>query len=216
MVGDDPDQQVAATIDLMAKYVREDAHSPEVKSVAGSLAPPDASPDEILNAAFLYVRGLVRFQQDETTAQPLQSRIAAAGLDGYPVVEVLIRPRDMVTWRGEGYGQPAGDCDDFSMLTAALLMARGVKVNFATAAADGRVPGQWSHVYVVAYPGGGERVPMDTSHGQAPGWEAQGASVTRREEWPITSGFREILVAGVIVAVVLANCWKRLRRGRTL
>lgn len=212
VVGDDPDAQVATTIELMVKYVREDAHTPEVVQAASEAAPPGSTPDEILDGIFTYVRNLIRFQHDEKTAAPLESRIAAAGYD-YPVVEVLIRPRDMVTWRRDtGQGQ-IGDCDDFAMLTAALLQARGVEAHFATVAADARMPGQYSHVYVVAYPAGGGRVPMDTSHGQYPGWEASNG-VTRREEWPIGAGLRGLLVMVLVVAAVAVNFFKR--RGRTL
>ena len=45
---------------------------------------------------------------------------------------------------------PAGDCDDFSMLTAALLEASGIPWEFVTVAADRDSPGRFSHVYVRA------------------------------------------------------------------
>jgi hypothetical protein len=206
VVGDDPDEQVAETIGLMQRYVREDTGTPEVLSAAEEAAPPG---DDPLDGVFRYVKGLIRFQADETTAAPLQSRLAKMGLGEYPVVEVLIRPRDMVTWRRDtGQGQ-VGDCDDYAMLTAALLIARGVDASFVTVAADPREPGQYSHVYVAAYPPGGGRVAMDTSHGEQPGWEV--ANVTRRREWPIRSGFRGLLLAGLVILALVSN-WAKIKR----
>jgi hypothetical protein len=207
VVGDDPDEQVADTIALMAQYVREDVGTPEVQQAADEAAPPGEDP---LDGVFRYVKGLIRFQSDETTAAPLQSRLAKLGLGDYPVVEVLIRPRDMLTWRGDtGQGQ-VGDCDDFVMLTAALLMAKGVDCSFVTVAADPREPGQYSHVYVAAYPAGGSRVAMDTSHGEYAGWEVEDR-VTRRTEWPIRTGYRGLLLAGLMILALVAN-WAKIKR----
>jgi transglutaminase-like putative cysteine protease len=214
VTGDDPDSQVAETIELMARYVREDARAPEVQAAAAEITSPGAIPQEDIEAIFYHVKRLIRFQHDETTAQPLTSRLVQMGVGDYPVVEVLIRPRDMVTWRKDtGRGQ-VGDCDDFAMLTAALLLSRNIKANFVTAAADYRVLGQWSHVYVAAYPQGGARVAMDTSHGEYPGWEVQG--VGRKREWPIEGGYRGLVIAAVLALVLWAQCagawWKRERR----
>jgi hypothetical protein len=207
VVGDDPDEQVAATINLMQRYVREDAGTPEVRGMAEEAAPPGEDP---LGGVFRYVKGLVRFQADEHTARPLESRLAKAGLGDYPVVEVLIRPRDMATWqRDTGRGQ-VGDCDDYAMLTAAMLMSKGIDAAFVTVAADPRQPGQYSHVYVAAYPAGGGRVAMDTSHGEYAGWEVQ-ENVTRRQEWPIKTGYRGLILAGLVILALMSN-WARIKR----
>lgn len=207
VVGDDPDEQVADTIGLMSRYVREDAYSAEVLAAAEEAAPPG---DDPLDGVFRYVKGLIRFQSDETTAKPLESRLVKMGLGEFPVVEVLIRPRDMLTWRRDtGHGQ-VGDCDDFVMLTAALLLAKGIDVSFVTVAADPRQPTQYSHVYVAAYPAGGGRVAMDTSHGDYAGWEVQDR-VTRRTEWPIRAGYRGILLAGLVILALVAN-WTKIKR----
>ena len=215
VVPDDPDEQVAITIELMSDYVRADAQSPEVVAEAEIAAPAGAGPLDILDGIFHHVKHLIQFQHDEDTASPLRSKLLEAGLGDYPVVEVLIRPRDMITWRGDTRGgQPKGDCDDYAMLTAALVLAKGMGAKFVTVAADPRLPGQWSHVYVVAYPEGGERVAMDTSHGGYPGWEAQNG-VTRRQEWDIDAGLEQWLVIGLVVWAVLARYLKR-KRGTTL
>jgi hypothetical protein len=208
LTGDDPDGQVADTINLMSEYVRSDARSPEVIKEAATVAPMGTPPDEVVEAVFWHVKRLISFQHDDVTAAPLATRLAQAGLSDIPVIEVLIRPRDMVTWREDtGRGQ-VGDCDDYAMLTAALLRAHGISSSFVTAAADPRVPGQYSHVYVAAYPPSG-RIALDTSHGAYPGWEVENAS--RKEEWPVDAGLRGLLLAGIIALIV----WFGRRSRRT-
>jgi hypothetical protein len=89
-----------------------------------------------------------------------------------------------------------------------------VKAKFVTVAADPRMPGQWSHVYVVAYLGG-KRVPLDTSHGDYPGWEAS-EYVTRRQEWDVDgAGLKQWLVIGLVAWAVMARYLKRWK-GATL
>jgi len=205
LTGDDPDEQVETTIDMMAKYVREDASSIEVQQAATEAVPPGTDPIE---GIFQYVKRLIRFQSDERTAEPLESHLAQAGMGAYPVIEVLIRPRDMVTWRSDtGTGQ-VGDCDDYAMLTATLLLAKGIDASFVTVAADPRQPGNYSHVYVAAFQQG-NRIPMDTSHGEYPGWEVSD-HVTRRTEWPIKTGYRGLILAGLVIWALVSN-WSKLR-----
>ena len=206
LTGDDPDQQVADTIGLMSRYVREDSRNPTVIKDAAQIAPPGTDPIE---AVFWHVKQLIRFQHDEVTAKPLESRLLKMGL-GYPVVEVLIRPVDMLTWREDTGQQQVGDCDDYAMLTAALLQAHGIRSSFVTAAADPRIPGQFSHVYVAAYPESG-RIALDTSHGTYPGWEV-GENVTRREEWPVEAGLNGLILAGLILIILWAGQLGRKRR----
>ena len=203
LTGDDPDQQVADTIGLMSHYVREDSRNPTVIKDAAQIAPPGTDPTE---AVFWHVKQLIRFQHDEVTAKPLESRLLKMGL-GYPVVEVLIRPVDMLTWREDTGQQQVGDCDDYAMLTAALLRAHGIRSSFVTAAADPRIPGQFSHVYVAAYPESG-RIALDTSHGSYPGWEVS-EHVTRREEWPLEAGLAGWIVLSLIVLVLWAGRKRR-------
>ncbi len=201
LTGDDPDQQVADTVDLMRRYVQEDYATPVVREEAGLATSCGNSP---LDGIFYHVKRMIRFQPDEMTSS------LAKGLDGaIPVVEVLIRPRDMVTFPQDTNGMGrVGDCDDYAMLTAALLKARGIPCSFVTVAADPRVPGQYSHVYVAAYPEGGGRVPLDTSHGAEPGWEVE-ENVTRREEWPIDAGLGKWLAMALVTLALVSNWWKQ-------
>ncbi len=77
------------------------------------------------------------------------------------------------------------DCDGFTSYLAALLIALGVPCSFATVAAHKEDPSIYSHVYVVAYPNG-QRVPLDSSHGEYPGWEAPN-EFNKFREWPVNS-----------------------------
>lgn len=205
LVGDDPDEQVETTIDMMARYVREDASSLEVREAAREASQLGADPIE---GVFQYVKRLIRFQSDERTAEPLESHLAKIGLGDFPVIEVLIRPRDMVTWRQDTNTGQVGDCDDYAMLTAALLIALGIEASFVTVAADPRQPGSDSHVYVAAYQQG-NRIPLDTSHGEYSGWEVSD-HVTRRREWPIQTGYRRLILAGLLILALVSN-WSKLR-----
>jgi hypothetical protein len=191
-LGWDADQQVARTLGIMGQRVREDAADPAFCSwaqyVVGGV-PGQLSDMEAVEAAYSHVKGALRFQRDEVTG---------AGVGNYPaeeVVEVLIRPREMAKFVAQGKG--TGDCDDFTMYLAAILTCYGIPVEFCTVAADGRAPGNYSHVYLVAYPkvdGVPGRLALDASHGDYPGWEVANM-FGRRKQWPVSSvgGFGGIL-----------------------
>lgn len=200
-VSEHPDGQIADTIGLMQGYVREDCQAPAVmRDALEAMGTPDWSQlpqRERVSRVFYYVKGKVRFVGDELLA-------AGTGMEesGPPVVEVLIRPRDMAVLCDKTACQRMGDCDDFAMYTAALLSALGVKCAFVTVAADESQPQLFSHVYVAAYTDEGERIPLDTSHGPEPGWETERS--TRIQEWPIEGAVSTtFLVAGLVLAYLL-------------
>ena len=188
-IGYDADGQVYRTLGVMGERVREDASDPAFCSWAQRVV--GASPGElddlaVIGAAYFHVKGALRFQRDELTG---------AGVGDYPaeeVVEVIIRPSEMAKFVQEGKG--VGDCDDFTMYLAGILTCFGIPTEFCTVAADARSPGNFSHVYLVAYPvdnttGQRMRVALDASHGDYPGWEV--ASTGRKKQWPVatTGGF---------------------------
>ncbi len=182
-VSDDPDQQVAGTIALMREYANADGRSPVLyKDAAQARLSGDPLAD-----TFDYLRrdgrrGM-RFVRDEDTGAPFES-IAPGGWR--PVVETLMRPYDQAL-----SPYPQGDCDDFSMYGAAHLVAHGVPCSFVTVAADQQTPGQFTHVYLVAYPKegaySGQRVPLDLSHGPYLGWEVPNR-YGKFQEWPVNRG----------------------------
>lgn len=61
--------------------------------------------------------------------------------------ELIKKPRHIVEQIRE-HGVEPMDCDDVSILVAALLGAVGVQTRFVTIASDRSRPGEWTHVYV--------------------------------------------------------------------
>jgi len=172
LASDDPDEQVQQVISTMARYVREDARSIPIRQEAAALV---SSGGDSLSAVFHHVKHRMRFVRDETLGRPWEEA------SGIPVAEVLVRPVDMAT-AGASYNIPAaqGDCDDYVMYAAALLRAMGIETRFVTLAADPQDPSRYSHVYLVAYHQD-QRIPLDVSHGDYPGWEAPNYYGKRRE-----------------------------------
>ncbi|MFN7996978.1 MAG: hypothetical protein U0Q18_25415 [Bryobacteraceae bacterium] len=198
-VSPDPTVQVAQTIDLMRRYTLEDLQAPGIQSDAAACA--TLAPDPVLSAWDWCkkdgAKGL-RFTRDENLSRPLW-------LGGDEAIEVLVRPQDMAR-----LANPQGDCDCFSMYTAAMLLSLGVPCSFATIAANPEIPHLFTHVYCVAYPDG-ERVPMDTSHGPYPGWESP--VCFRMEEWPLGAGAIAPGPGNLLLAAAAAYVlWKGLRR----
>ena len=183
-LSDDPDTQVAQTIDLMRQYATEDSQNPILTiDVYQAWQSGDPIADTWAYLARYGGQRGMQFVRDEQTGIPFEDAPSRPG--GWrPLVEALIRPVDQCS-----LAQTQGDCDDFAMYAAAHLMARGVPCSFATLAAED--PYLYSHVYLVAYPTSGpwagQRVAMDLSHGQYPGWEAPNRFGKFRE-WPLRSG----------------------------
>jgi len=110
-------------------------------------------------AIWEYVRTRVRFVSDDDV---LRAELGLAN-----ELELLIEPALLLSM-----AQPAGDCDDFTMLTGAMLLSAGLPgVEVYTIAADSADSTRWSHVYLRATVRGGALV-MDCSHGAYLGWEA--------------------------------------------
>jgi predicted transglutaminase-like cysteine proteinase len=189
LVPDNPDEQVASVIGLMRSYVLEDYRTPAVATQAQQAARLDPDP---VKAVFSHVKRQLSFVRDEVQA------IAMQPYHSYPIVEVLVRPVDMAGMCGDGSCRRMGDCDDYAMYAAALLMNLGVPVSFVTLAADSSDPTRYSHVYLAAYPHpGGERVrvAVDVSHGDYVGWEAPNY-YGKRTEWAVQSSWLPWLPLG--------------------
>ena len=184
VVGDAPDDQVNATISLMRQYALEDSTCPEIQVEAEALrAMNGGDPYRLVSAVWQTVSGKVQFLRDEVLGSPLEAFMSRTNADGTPVtpiVEILIRPRDMHNMAAARLG----DCDDFSMYAASLLTALDIPCNFVTVAGDESNPNIFTHVYVAAYPNG-ERVVVDASHGPECGWEVYRPS-GRKQEWAVS------------------------------
>ncbi len=167
----DPDVSTFQTIERMTRIIRKSLSTPILVAAARELAasvPARSSSHQIADAVFRWVKAHVRFVSDEATL--------VSGLGLAPDNELLIEPDRLLTMP-----EPAGDCDDFTMLTCALLALYGVPWELVTVAADPMEPGRYSHVYCRAVLEDGRRLALDTSHGEYPGWET--AHIYRRQAW---------------------------------
>ena len=217
VVPDDPDGQVEATIRLMRGYKDEDAASREIQAEAQQISGSSANEMDMVCSVWSTTKGKIGFLRDEVASAPLDflSRTYSdGGIAGNssPIIEVLIRPRDMASMKVARYG----DCDDFSMYAASLLTALGIPNSFVTLAGDDANPSVFSHVYVAAYPlssdGSGRRVrvPIDASHGGYCGWEAPNP-YARKREWGgpndgVGDGISFPCLLGIAALVTLAAC----------
>lgn len=158
LLSENSDIATARTIERMRAIVDEDRRHSSIIRLARELC--GGRPGvECVEAVHRWVRDRVVFVQDSELAAPL-------GFVEPGLAEVLVRPVHLLRMP-----QPMGDCDDFSMLAAAILRAAGIDVSFATVGADKDSPDRYSHVYVVAHLPEGD-VPVDASHGRYAGWEA--------------------------------------------
>jgi hypothetical protein len=147
-------QRTAQTVERMRAHIALAIGHPTVvdaaqRATAGLSA--DASPRDLVEAVFAWIRRNVTFRNDP------------------PEDELLIDPRVLLELPR---ARRVGDCDDFSMLGAAILGTLGFASRIVTIKADQRDPSRWSHVYLEVFLPGGERVAFDSSHGLEAGWEA--------------------------------------------
>jgi hypothetical protein len=170
----DSDTSTAQTIQKMCEYIRGSIDDPGVRSAAEyaalHFAAGSTSPMALAWAVWWYVKHCVKFRQDEAT----MFRIGRQN-----EFDLLIAPSVLVRM-----SEPAEDCDGFTMLTAALCKILGVPVFIATIAADGRTPARFSHVFCCAMVDGNV-LPLDTSHGNAPGWMVPRQQIYRWQAWDL-------------------------------
>jgi hypothetical protein len=153
----------------MVRFALRDSTAPAIRRAAADAIAGAASrePGDQAAAIHHWIRAHVRFVPD--------SKLAARFSDSPEEAEVLVPPVDVLDMR-----RPEGDCDDFSMLAAAMLLAAGIPAAFVTVAADEHSP-DYSHVYVRAYLPAGAA--LDASHGPTFGWESKPKGKIR--VWPI-------------------------------
>jgi hypothetical protein len=198
-LSEDPDTQVAQVIDMMVTYSDVDSNAPEIR--ADALRACAMANGDCIRGNFDDVKRSIRFVQDEDTGEPFTAWLKQAH-DGDGIPEVLVRPVDM-----RRMADPQGDCDCFATTMRARLLSLGIPAGFVTVAVDPDDPGRFSHVYNFADCSGGAcgpmwngRVPLDTSHGAYPGWEAPNP-YHKRAEWP-QSGWK--IAASILLISAIA------------
>lgn len=175
----DNHQSTIDTLRVMQSLARDAATSPAITRVVDSLIDKlrsnNPSKLELARLIYYWVKDRVRFKEDEQTA--LEIGYSHQWMRHRFGIDLLIHPVALLSMRS-----PMGDCDDFSMLIAALLVAANIPCVFEVIAANEREPLDWSHVYVLANVNGGW-LPMDASHGTVLGWETR--TRFREMEWSI-------------------------------
>ena len=136
-----------------------------------------ASQRDVVNAIFHWVRTNIRFVDDETILYE-QLGVPLEEIDK----ELLIVPPVLLAMPN-----PQGDCDDFSLLLASMLLCVGLKPYFVTVAADPTDARKFSHIYVaVELADEGSHLALDAGNRFAmvpPGWESN--KVTRKAIWAV-------------------------------
>ena len=164
----DDETATADTVRLMAQAIRADAKHPAVIAATKEATVNAATEQQRIAGIFWWIKRHVAFREDSELADGI------AGLESEPAqTEVLIRPADLLAMPA-----PMGDCDDFSMLAAAMLRAARIPAYLVTIAADRSRPEEYSHIYVVAAGASGHTA-VDASHGPRPAWAAPAQGKTR-------------------------------------
>ena len=174
------DVSTVATVRVLRRLAHQYAADPSVLAAdaqALQALSAAASQRDIACAIFHWVRGTVRFVEDEQLLYE-ELGVAPAELDK----ELLIVPPVLLAMPA-----PMGDCDDFSLLTASMCLASGIRPYYVTVAADPNDPRKFSHIYVCARLEDEDGyLCLDTGNRYSsipPGWES--SQVTRKAIWPI-------------------------------
>lgn len=134
------------TLKTMGKLARAGAGDPLVIRTAQDIVRgvPERNDRATMAAMLMAVRKRMRFTPD-----PLDT-------------ELVKEPRYVLEQTDvAGRGPEPMDCDDVSVLLAALLGAVGIRSRFVVTPSDQRRRGEWSHVYVKAMASDGTWIPLD-------------------------------------------------------
>jgi len=171
----DVDALTKTTIGKMCEYIKASAVDPHVQGAAQFAAQKFGrginDPYSFAWGVFWFLKHRVRRVLDEgnmfRVGEPSASDMLIAP-------SVLLRMQD-----------PAEDCDGFTMAAAAMLAALGVTQCIVTVACDPQDAQRWSHVFGMVQLASGDWLPLDCSHGRAPGWMVPGSRITRWQAWDL-------------------------------
>ena len=165
----DNQQSVRDTIKVMTEIAIQQMNSPIVLSVVDNLQLSGTGIEQC-RAIWGFVKSKLTFKEDEH--QLIH--------DGHSVYSELLRTPEYLLIKAS-----EGDCDDYSLLAATLLLAgTNLGVAFTTIKTHDERPNDWSHVYVSAITPEGV-VALDCSHGPYTGWEMPDRFVSERKYWVV-------------------------------
>lgn len=174
------DISTSDTIARMIQLSTSASHSPAIEGLLISWQPSLSKMNgqmDVVRFVYGWVKRTITFTEDETLVKANLGFTDDILNTPEGAMDLLIAPEVLL-----GMPQPMGDCDDYSMLLASLLMGLRFQTWFVTIAADESDPQRFSHVYVKTYiPDEGREVYLDASHGMYPGWESK--KQFRKAEW---------------------------------
>jgi transglutaminase-like putative cysteine protease len=182
----DSARSTAQTARVMCEHIRRDSHSPVVISTARRIcqAARCQSASDAARAVWLFVKQRVRFVHDDDLITRLFGE--------RDQLELLIAPSALLHMNN-----PEGDCDDFTMLTCALLAALGVRSQVVCICCDLDDPARFSHVYPRAYlPEVNSWMAVDSSHGSHPGWKVPARHTFREQRYDLNGNCAADLKGG--------------------
>ena len=180
-VSSDPDTATAQTVGVMIDHINKGAADPGVQRAArqaveqfAGLGDIGVGPGSVGSAAWWWCKTFLKFRHHEFI---IRERIGEAGhLQG------LISPEVICAQVAAGE-TPEGDCAIYSDVVAAFLRVFNVPFEVVTVAVNPDEPEIFSHVFIYEVLENGERLPLDASHGEYPGWQVPSAHVSRRQVW---------------------------------
>lgn len=154
------DAGTTETVKYMARCIRQGAASPQIRSMAVSLAMHQKNDVSKARVLFDFVRSRMRYVKDNF----FMETVGTAGLH-------------LRTFISSGFA--AGDCDDHVVLLGSLLTSIGYPVRIVTVRAS-RGAGPFEHVYLETLIRG-TWIPMDATNKRMPmGWAVPNPTRIRR------------------------------------
>jgi hypothetical protein len=171
----DTDQSTRQTVELMVSYIKDALADPLLRDLAAQIRQKWALGNQTQTATawavFWFLKHQMRFVPDEISV--------FARFGERDAIDYLVAPHLAIR------SKPLqGDCDEFTMLSCALLLLNGMDCEIVTVACSRSRPGEWSHVYCRAILPDGRHMPIDaTPAGLWPGWEVPAYDVQRKQIW---------------------------------
>jgi len=140
----------------------------------GAVVRPGPRPITECEGVWWFLRRSLRFVHDAESLAALLN----AGDD----LELLIEPELLLRMSA-----PFGDCDEYAMAAAALVLNLGLEAELVTMAVEPLRPWRWSHVFAQAVLPCGRRFVLDpTPHASRPGWVVPFHRRYRVQEWDLS------------------------------
>jgi hypothetical protein len=163
-LSDDPDTATQQTVHEMCVQIHQAANDPVVQSAARDAQRFQGGPDHFspAEACWWWAKHYLRFRHHGEQFEVWRGDLG----DPRNKLQLLIAPDVLVRM-----SRMEGDCAIYTMMLCAMLEALDIQWEIVTAAVDARQPEIFGHVWPRAVLPGGNREPLDASHGKYPGWQ---------------------------------------------